>query len=87
MRTTVTLDADAEALVKELMRARGVSFKEAVNEAIRRGLGRRGRGSARPFRTKTFSMGWREGVDLDHALSMAAELEDVELARRLAARK
>jgi hypothetical protein len=87
MRTTVTLDADTAALVKQVMRERGLSFKEAVNDAIRRGLGR-GRGaSEQPFRTKTFSMGWSDGASLDRALSLAAELEDEELARRLAVRK
>ena len=87
MRTTVTLDADTAALVKQVMRERGLSFKEAVNDAIRRGLGRGGGASARPFRTKTFSMGWRDGVSLDRALSLAGALEDEELARRLATRK
>jgi hypothetical protein len=87
VRTTVTLDADTAALVKQVMRERGLSFKEAVNDAIRRGLGR-GRGAnEQPFHTKTFSMGWREDVTLDRALSLAGELEDEELARRLAARK
>jgi Arc/MetJ family transcription regulator len=86
MRTTVTLDPDTEALIKQLMRERGLSFKEAVNEAIRRGIGW-GAASPQAFRTKTFSMGWREGVSLDRALSIAGELEDEELARRVAARK
>ena len=35
MRTTITLDPDVEALVKRLMRDRGLSFKEAVNAANR----------------------------------------------------
>jgi hypothetical protein len=87
MRTTVTLDPDTEALLKQLMRERGLSFKEAVNEAIRRGIGPGRAASEQAFRTKTFSMGWREGVSLDRALSIAGELEDEELARRVAARK
>ena len=86
MRTTVTLEPDAEALVKRLMRERGVSFKEAVNEAIRRGLGGE-TASREPFRTPTYRMGWSEGLSLDGALSIAGELEDDELIRRLAARK
>jgi hypothetical protein len=87
MRTTITLDADTAALVKQLMRERGLTFKEAVNEAIRRGLTRSKGGDEEPFRTKSFSMGWKEGLSLDHALAIAGELEDEELARRLAARK
>ena len=39
MRTTITLDPDVHALVERAMRERGLSFKEAVNEAIRAGLG------------------------------------------------
>ena len=37
MRTTVTLDPDTDALVRRLMRERSISFKEAVNAAIRAG--------------------------------------------------
>jgi hypothetical protein len=35
MRTTITLDPDVEQLVKRAMRERGISFKAAVNDAIR----------------------------------------------------
>jgi len=38
MRTTITLDSDVEALLKRLMRERGLSFKEAVNASLRKGL-------------------------------------------------
>jgi hypothetical protein len=87
VRTTVTLEPDTEALVKQLMRERGLTFKQAVNEAIRRGLGR-GRGvGSEPFRTPTFAMGWKADAGLDRALSIAGELEDEELARRIATRK
>jgi hypothetical protein len=87
VRTTVTLEPDTEALVKQLMRERGLTFKQAVNEAIRRGLGR-GRGLApEPFRTPTFAMGWNADAGLERALSIAGALEDDELARRIATRK
>lgn len=81
MRTTVTLDPDTDAYVRRLMRERGLTFKEAVNEAIRAGLGRPSTVSATP----TFRMGAK--VPLDKALRLAGELEDEELTRRLAARK
>jgi len=83
MRTTVTLDPDTDAYVRRLMRERGLSFKEAVNFAIRAGLGGEPRRS--PTRTPTFRMGAK--VPLDKALQLAGELEDEELARRLATRK
>jgi hypothetical protein len=35
VRTTVTLDADTEALLRRRMRERGLSFKQALNDAIR----------------------------------------------------
>src|SRR5215471_17992270 len=38
MRTTVTLDPDVEARLREIARERGISFKEALNSAIRAGL-------------------------------------------------
>jgi hypothetical protein len=82
MRTTVTLDPDVEAIVKRLMRERGLSFKEAVNSAIRAGL----QPHPEPFRTPTYDMG-EPLVDLTKALRLAGELEDEEIVRRLAARK
>lgn len=85
MRTTVTLEPDVEALLKRLMRERGMSFKEAVNYAIRAGLARPA-GRTR-VRTPTFRMGFEPSIPWDRALRLAAELEDEELARRLAARK
>jgi hypothetical protein len=42
MRTTVTLDADTEALLKEEAAKTGQSFKVVLNLAVRRALGRRG---------------------------------------------
>lgn len=84
MRTTITLEADVEALVKRLMRERGLSFKEAVNHAIRAGLVEPTEEAAR---TPTYRMGAEAAIPLDKALGLAGELEDEDLARRLAARK
>jgi hypothetical protein len=85
MRTTVTLDPDADAIVRRLMRERGLTFKQAVNAAIRAGAPSRSR-SRRRFHTPTFDMG-RPTVPIDRALRLAADLEDDELRRKLAARK
>jgi hypothetical protein len=85
VRTTITLDPDTEALVKRAMRERGISFKEAVNEAIRAGLAS---GSEAPAaRTPTFRMGYNPVIPWDRALRLAGEMEDEEIARKLAARK
>ena len=85
MRTTVTLDPDTEALIKKLMRERKLSFKEALNEAIRAGLTPKARTGR--FRTPTFKMGFDPVIPWDKALRLAGELEDEELVRKLATRK
>jgi hypothetical protein len=84
MRTTVTLEPDTDAIIRRVMRERGLTFKEAVNEAIRAGAATPGR--RRAFRTPTFDMG-RPAVPIDKALRLAGELEDEELLRELAARR
>jgi hypothetical protein len=84
MRTTVTLDPDNDLAVRRLMRDRGLTFKQAVNEAIRRSLS--GKAGDVAFRTPTFSMG-PPRVPIDKALRLAAELEDEEIIRKLAQRK
>lgn len=78
MRTTVTLDPDTEQLIRRRMRERGMTFKEAINDAIRSGAP----GDPQPFRTRTASMG-RSAVSLDRALQLAADLEDDELVRKM----
>lgn len=87
MRTTVTLDPDAAALVERVMAERGWTFKQAVNDAIRRGLAAPDGPDTekRRLRTPTFSMGVPSdrGLDLDRALALADELEDVEIHHEL----
>jgi len=84
VRTTVTLDPDANAIVRRLMRERTLTFKQALNEAIRAGAAKPGR--RRWSRTPTFDMG-TPLVPIDKALRLAADLEDEELVRKIAARK
>jgi Ribbon-helix-helix protein, copG family len=86
MRTTVTLDPDVAAKLKAVARARGISFKQALNQAVRAGLGA-GRRSARPFQPYTQPMGLRAGVRIDKALQIAGALEDEEIVRKLELRK
>jgi hypothetical protein len=38
MRTTVTLDLDVETPTRTAMKERGLSFKDALNSAVRAGL-------------------------------------------------
>jgi Arc/MetJ family transcription regulator len=86
MRTTVTLDPDVEALVLRAMKERGLSFKEAVNSAVRAGL-TQSKGKKRPFVQKTFSLGAEQNFRWDKALAASDAIEDEELSRKLALRK
>lgn len=79
MRTTVTLDDDTFALIRRRMRERGVSFKKALNDAIRDGAA--GRPAPEPFATRVVDLGVA-AINLDRALQLAGELEDEELIRR-----
>jgi hypothetical protein len=73
MRTTVTLDPDVELLIKRAMEERGLSFKQAINEAIRAGTTGPGRGITAIF--PTHDMG-EPLVDVTKALRLAGDLED-----------
>jgi hypothetical protein len=87
MRTTVTLDPDAERLLRNAMRERGISFKQALNDAVRTGLThriRRGRGR---FVQKSFPLGAEQYFRWDKALAAAEAMEDEELGRKLSLRK
>ena len=83
----MTLDPDVERLLKDSMKARGISFKDALNEAIRTGIGRGNRRSARRFVQKSFSLGAEQNFRWDKALAAAEAIEDEELSRKLSLRK
>lgn len=78
MRTTLTLDPDVARLLDAAVRRSSKSFKDIVNEALRRGLGtatettRRKRFRVKPHRTKLVP-----GVDRGHLNALADELEDL----------
>lgn len=79
MRTTVTLDPDVEAKLKATMRERGISFKAALNDALRAGLSRPAQ-AARPYKMPTARLGFR--LNIDKALQIASEMEDEEILRK-----
>ncbi len=83
MRTTVTLDEDVAARLKRVARERGISFKEALNRAVRAGLAGEQAGPPAPYRTPSRPLGLRAGIDLTKALSLASAMEDEEFIRRL----
>ena len=85
MRTTLTLDDDVAALLRQQAATRGVSFKEMVNQALRAGIAREmtPRDVEVP-RTIPHSFGFRPGVDLDKLNQLADELEAEATAESLA---
>jgi hypothetical protein len=86
MRTTVTLDPDAQALIRAVMKERGISFKEALNSAVRLGLAR-GKAGRTKFVQKSYPLGGEQNFRWDKALEVAAAIEDEELGRKLSLRK
>ena len=81
MRTTVTLDPDTRLLIERAMRERGLSFKVAINEAIRAGLGA---SSSAPGTYTTARKLGPARIDLTKALGVAVDLEANEPQRRQA---
>jgi len=87
MRTTVTLDADVARILGDAMRQRGISFKQALNQAVRAGLAPPRARPRRRFVQKAYSLGSERHFQWDKALAAAAAIEDEELVRKLALRK
>jgi hypothetical protein len=86
MRTTITLEPDVQALIRTAMKERGISFKEALNSAVRAGL-TQSKQRRRNFVQKSFSLGREQNFRWDKALEIAAAIEDEELIRKLSLRK
>ena len=86
MRTTVTLDPDVQALIRTAMKERGISFKEALNSAVRTGF-TQVKPKRRHFVQKSFSLGSNQNFRWDKALEAASAIEDEELSRKFSLRK
>lgn len=87
MRTTVTLDDDVVAKLKEEARRHKTSFKEVLNRSVRQGLRAETPEATEPYRLRPRRLRARPGIDLDQALALAGELEDAEIVRKLSLRK
>ncbi|PWR00707.1 DUF2191 domain-containing protein [Leucothrix pacifica] len=88
MRTTLTIDdALAEALKKKAYET-GKSFKQIVNETLLNGLSGGEPQQAKLYQLKTMRMGTvSAGYNLDKALDLADELEDMAIKAKLELRK
>lgn len=77
MRTTLTLDEDVAARLKAESRRAGLSFREVVNETLRRGLAtRRVLAQRRPFRIGVRDLGdLKPGLSLDNVGELIEQVE------------
>jgi predicted transcriptional regulator len=89
MRTTLTIEDSIDKRLKTIAHKTGKSYKQVVNDTLRAGLIAPGvREQARPYKLKPAAMGEVSAhYDLDKALTIAEDLEDAEIAGKLALRK
>jgi len=89
MRTTLTIDDDLAATLKESSRRSGTPFKQLLNETLRAGLqAQQAPPSPKRYRIRPKALGGVvPGLDLDKALRLADALEDEAIARELEARR
>ena len=82
MRTTVTLDADVEELLRAAAERGRTSFKHVLNEAVRRGRRGVGRGPAEAFTVEAKAMRLRTGIDPSKLRDLDDEHEAQEFLRK-----
>jgi Ribbon-helix-helix protein, copG family. len=86
MRTTLTLDEDVARELQELSRRSGESFKEVVNDVLRRGLhGEKPAAQLPRFEVMPKACGFRTGVDLLRLNQLSDEIEIEDFQRKLTA--
>lgn len=87
MRTTVTLDRDVEAMLREKAHRTHVPFKRLLNETLRLGLALGGGASSLPpYQVQARPMGMKAGIDPIGLSKLADDLEAevfIETTRRL----
>lgn len=79
IRTTVTLDEDVLARVKEASRSRGTSFRETLNDLLRTGLLAGNKPPDRSkFRIRATHMGLRPGLNYDSTEALLEYAEGID---------
>jgi len=76
MRTTLTIDDDVAAQLDRLRKKDDASFKDLINEALRRGLQQMDARpkKTKPFRTRTYDCG-KPLIDIDNVAEALAYAE------------
>ena len=76
MRTTVTIEDDLAYRLKQRQEDEPKkSFKDVLNETIRRGLTDEPKKRKKKFKVKAFSLGLREGLSLDNIEELLDQVE------------
>lgn len=75
MRTTLTLDDDVAVALKEQARRTDQSFKQVVNDTLRRGLSPAPNDPAPPYEVRVIHSGLRPGIDPLRLNQLYDELE------------
>jgi hypothetical protein len=75
MRTTVTLEAEIEQLIRKAMERSRKSFKQVLNEAVRRGFKGEGGDDMPAFVVRAKPMGLRSGIDPARLRDLDDDLE------------
>lgn len=76
MRTTLTLDPDLAKKLKDLAHRRGQSFKQTLNEVVRRGLAAQAERTAKQrYQVTPHHGGFRPGIDHGKLNQLADQLE------------
>lgn len=83
MRTTLTLDPDVARLLEEEAHRRRATFKEVVNDAIRKGLSPRSPRRRTRYAAQVHSARLLPGLDPSGFNRLQDELQSEEDARRL----
>ena len=75
MKTTLTLDDDLAAQLEERAETLNLSFKQVVNDTLRRGLDVEEPPKKRPGEFRTFPGGFAPGIDPNRLRQLDQELE------------
>jgi hypothetical protein len=77
MRTTLTLDEDVAARLQDLQRKNNLTFKDAVNLALRLGLEQRAERvqKRKPFKVTPKNMGLLPGLRYDNIGELLEQIE------------
>ena len=74
-RTTLTLEDDVAAKLRERMRAKGTSFKDTVNEVLRLGLLSEDKKPREPFIVKARDLGLKPGYSYDNIEELLDQID------------